>query len=154
MHASEVMQLIFKLFIDRNKPEEVTATVHERTPLIDEIERLVMRDSFTDQIPGYKEDEIVMLSISRIECFVVEGEKTFAVYSDGKRYIVRKRLYELEEKLPEGFERISKSALANWKAITRFTVQLSGAVDAVFKSGYVECISRRCFAELKRRYGL
>ena len=146
--------MIFKLFIDRNKPEEVTATVHERTPLIDEIERLVMRDSLTDQIPGYKEDEIVMLSISRIECFVVEGEKTFAVYSDGKRYIVRKRLYELEEKLPEGFERISKSALANWKAIMRFTVQLSGAVDAVFKSGYVECISRRCFAELKRRYGL
>ena len=37
--------MIFKLFIDRNKPEEVTATVHERTPLIDEIERLVMRDS-------------------------------------------------------------------------------------------------------------
>ena len=146
--------MIFKLFIDRDRPEEVTATVHERTPLIDEIERLVMRDSLTDQIPGYKEDEIVMLSISGIECFVVEGEKTLAVYSDGKRYIVRKRLYELEEKLPESFERISKSALANWKAITRFTVQLSGAVDAVFKSGYVECISRRCFAELKRRYGL
>jgi DNA-binding LytR/AlgR family response regulator len=146
--------LIFRLFIDREKPEEVTATVHQRTPLIDEIERLVVQSGLSDQIPGYVEDEIRMLRVEEIECFVVEGEKTYAMYSDRKRYQVRRRLYELEKDLPAGFERISKSALANWKAVARFKVQLSGAVDAVFKSGYVECISRRCFAELKRRYGL
>ncbi len=146
--------MVFRLFIDRDKPEEVTATVHDRTPLIDEIERLVLMDSRSDQIPGYIDDEIMMLDAAQTECFVVEGEKTFAVYSDGRRYLIRKRLYELEQTLPGQFERISKSALANWKAIARFKVQLSGAVDAVFKSGYVECISRRCFADLKRRYGL
>ena len=146
--------MIFRLFIDRDKPEEVTATVHQRTPLIDEIERLVVQSGLSDQIPGYVEDEILMLRVEEIECFVVEGEKTYAMYSDRKRYQVRRRLYELEKDLPAGFERISKSALANWKAVARFKVQLSGAVDAVFKSGYVECISRRCFAELKRRYGL
>ncbi len=146
--------MIFRLFIDREKPEEVTATVHQRTPLIDEIERLVVQSGLSDQIPGYVEDEIRMLRVEEIECFVVEGEKTYAMYSDRKRYQVRRRLYELEKDLPAGFERISKSALANWKAVARFKVQLSGAVDAVFKSGYVECISRRCFAELKRRYGL
>ena len=146
--------MIFRLFIDREKPEEVTATVHQRTPLIDEIERLVVQSGLSDQIPGYVEDEILMLRVEEIECFVVEGEKTYAMYSDRKRYQVRRRLYELEKDLPAGFERISKSALANWKAVARFKVQLSGAVDAVFKSGYVECISRRCFVELKRRYGL
>ena len=146
--------MIFRLFIDRDKPEEVTATVHQRTPLIDEIEWLVVQSGLSDQIPGYVEDEILMLRVEEIECFVVEGEKTYAMYSDRKRYQVRRRLYELEKDLPAGFERISKSALANWKAVARFKVQLSGAVDAVFKSGYVECISRRCFAELKRRYGL
>ncbi len=146
--------MIFRLFIDRDKPEEVTATVHQRTPLIDEIERLVVQSGLSDQIPGYVEDEIRMLRVEEIECFVVEGEKTYAMYSDRKRYQVRRRLYELEKDLPAGFERISKSALANWKTVARFKVQLSGAVDAVFKSGYVECISRRCFAELKRRYGL
>ncbi len=146
--------MIFKLFIDREKPEEVTATVHERTSLIDEIERLVLQDCTENQLPGYVEDEILMLQIPQIECFIVENERTYAVYSDGKRYLVRKRLYELEQQLPENFERISKSALANWQMITKFKVQLSGAVDAVFRSGYVECISRRCFAELRRRYGL
>ena len=146
--------MIFKLFIDKNSQEEVTAIVHERTPLIDEIERLVLQDNISDQIPGYMDDEIRFLKIHEIECFVVEGEKTFALYSDNKRYLIRKRLYELEEALPGNFERISKSAIANWKKIVKFRVQLSGAVDAVFKSGYIECISRRCFAELKRRYGL
>ncbi len=144
----------FRLFIDRDCPEEVTATVHERTPLIDEIERLVLQDSLPGQLPGYIEDEIHMLDIDQIECFLVENEKTYAMYSDRKRYVVRKRLYELEKELPGYYERISKSSLANWKMISRFKVQLSGAVDAVFKSGYIECISRRCFADLRRRYGL
>lgn len=146
--------MVFKLFIDKNCREEVIANVHERTPLIDEIERLVLQDNISDQLPGYMDDEITMLEISDIECFVVENEKTFAIYKNGKRYLIRKRLYELEGCFSGNFERISKSAIANWKKISKFKVQLSGAVDAVFQSGYVECISRRCFAELKRRYGL
>lgn len=146
--------MVFKLFIDKNCREEVIANVHERTPLIDEIERLVMQDCISDQLPGYMDDEISMLEIQQIECFIVESEKTYALCSDGKRYQIRKKLYELESVLPGNFEKINKSAIANWKKITKFKVQLSGAVDAVFKSGYVECISRRCFADLKRRYGL
>ena len=146
--------MIFKLQLDRNHEEEIVATVHQRTPLIDEIERLVTQDNLTDQIPGYEEEEIVIINLKEIDCFFVEGERTYAHCQDGKQYLIRKRLYELEKNLPGHYERISKSAIANWPHIGRFRVQLSGAVDAVFKSGYSECISRRCFAELKRRYGL
>ena len=146
--------MIFKLFIDKACQEEGIATVRARTPVIDEIERLVLQDSLPDQLPGYLDDEITMLEIQNVECFLVEREKTYALYCDGKRYLVRKRLYELEELLPDSFEKINKSVIANWKQIVKFKVQLSGAVDAVFRSGYVECISRRCFAELKRRYAL
>lgn len=146
--------MIFRLYIDKGCQEEVIANVHERTPLIDEIERLVLQDSAADQIPGYRDDEITMLEISSVECFLTENDRTYAVYAGGEKYLIRKRLCELEGELPAGFERISKSAIANWKQIARFKVQLSGAVDAVFRSGYVECISRRCFADLKRRYGL
>ena len=146
--------MVFKLFLDKDCQEEVIANVHARTPLINEIERLVLQDNLSDQMPGYSRDEITMLEINKIECFVVDNEKTFALYPNKRRYLIRKRLYELEGMLPRDFERISKSAIANWKKIAKFRVQLSGAVDAVFQSGYVECISRRCFAELKRRYGL
>ena len=146
--------MIFKLFIDRNCQEEIIANVHARTPLIDEIEQLVLQDGLSGQLPGYREDEIKLLEIQQIECFVVEREKTYAYYADGKRYHIRKRLYELGSSLPGNFEKVNKSAIANWKKILKFKVQLSGAVDAVFQSGYVECISRRCFADLKRRYAL
>lgn len=146
--------MIFKLQLDQNHEEEIVATVHERTPLTDEIERLVTQANLTDQIPGYEDEEIVMLDLKQIDCFFVEDERTYAHCQDGKRYLIRKRLHELEKILPGYYERISKSAIANWSRISRFRVQLSGAVDAVFKGGYTECISRRCFAELKRRYGL
>jgi len=146
--------MIFKLQLDRNHAEEIVATVHQRTALIDEIERLVTQDNLSEQIPGYEEDEIVMLDLKQIDCFFVEDERTYAHCQNGKQYLIRRRLYELEKNLPGYYERISKSAIANWPRISRFRVQLSGAVDAVFKSGYTEYISRRCFAELKRRYGL
>ena len=148
------MKMIFKLNIDRECREEIIANVHQRTPLIDEIERMVTQDGTSEQLTGYTEDEIVMLDIREIECFTVEDEKTYAVYKKGKRYLIRKRLYELEEILPGDFVKLSKSAIANRGKIVKFKVQLSGAVDAVFESGNVECISRRCFAEMKRRYGL
>lgn len=146
--------MIFRLQIDPDREEEVAATVHRRTPLIDEIEKLVLQETMTDQIPGYYESEITMLDINQVECFYVEADKTYASYLSGKRYLIKKRLYELEHMLPADFERINKSAIANWKRISKFKVQLSGAVDVVFKNGYTDCISRRCFAALKRRYGL
>ena len=146
--------MVFNLQINKNCEESVTATVHKRTTLIDEIERLVMSENVTDKIAGYRDDEITMLMTERIECFFVENDKTFAVYSDGERYVVKRRLYELESVLPNYFEKINKSAIANWKKITKFKVQLSGAVDAVFASGYTDCISRRCYSQLRKRYGL
>ncbi|MBR3638742.1 MAG: LytTR family transcriptional regulator, partial [Lachnospiraceae bacterium] len=98
--------MIFKLNIDRECREEIIANVHQRTPLIDEIERMVTQDGTSEQLTGYAEDEIVMLDIREIECFTVEDEKTYAVYKKGKRYLIRKRLYELEEILPGDFVKL------------------------------------------------
>lgn len=146
--------MIFRLNIDPKCNEEVVVNVHERTSMIDEIEKIVTRENSPDHITGYLEDEIKILTLEDIECFFVEDEKTYALDKAGKRYIVKKRLYELESVLPNDFIKINKSAIANGKKIARFKVLLSGAVDAEFASGYTECISRRCFAEIKRRFGL
>ena len=82
--------MVFKLFIDKSRAEEVTATVHERTALIDEIERLVLQESITDKIPGYEDDTIVMLPTDSVECFYVENDKTYAHCADKRRYLVKK----------------------------------------------------------------
>ena len=141
----------FKLIIDKEKDEEVVATVHARTALIDEIEALIQKHAGTDRIPGYTEDDIKMLSVSDIECITVLDGKTYAIDSKNRRYRLKQRLYELEQQLPPSFIRINKSTLANETALDRFTVTYAGSVDAVFKCGYREYVSRRCFAQIKRR---
>lgn len=139
----------FKIIIDNEKDEEVVATVHSRTPLIDEIESLISKH--TDRIPGYREDELKMLCVSEIECITVLNGKTYAIDTKNRRYRLKQRLYEIGEQLPTSFIRINKSTLANEHALDRFTVTIAGSVDAVFKCGYTEYVSRRCFAQIKRR---
>lgn len=147
--------MIFKLFINKECEEAVTAMVHERTPLVDEIERLVIQDGVSDRVMGYREDEILMLAVCDVDCFYVENNKTYAhCCVDNKSYFIKKRLYELEDMITGDFVKINKSAIANWRQVSKLQVQLSGAVDVIFKSGHRDCISRRCFADLKRRYGL
>ena len=139
----------FRLIIDTEQDEEIVATVHHRTALIDELEALISRHS--DRIPAYTEDNIKMLSVSDIQCVTVLDGKTYAIDSENRRYRLKLRLYELEQQLPPSFIRINKSALANEKALDRFTVTIAGSVDAVFKCGYREYVSRRCFSQIKRR---
>lgn len=144
----------FKLIIDQDKEEEIVATVHRRSALTDEIEALVAGAERVNELTGYTEEDTVILKIGQIECICVEDGKTFAVYADGVKYRLRGRLYEAEAQLGADFVRINKSAIANWNRIRRFKASIAGAVDIEFKSGHVEYVSRRCFAELKRRYDL
>ena len=139
----------FTLIINKEQDEEVVITAHQRTTLIDEIEALISRH--TDRIPGYTEDDIRMLSVGQIECVTVLDGKTYAIDSQNRKYRLKQRLYELEAQLPPSFIRINKSTLANQNALDRFTVTIAGSVDAVFKCGYTEYVSRRCFAQIKRR---
>ena len=144
----------FKLQIDPAREEEITATVHRRSALTDQIEALVMAYNGCDRIPGYGEDDVKMLLISDIECITVSDGKTWAIDCRGQRYRLKQRLHEVEKILPSSFIRINKSALANEARLDRFAACFSGAVDAVFQCGYREYVSRRCFAQIKRRYDL
>ena len=139
----------FRIVIDKEKDEQIVATVHEHCALIDEIEALICRHA--DRIPGYAEDEIKMLSVSEIECITVLDGKTYGIDGKNQHYRLKQRLYELENALPAYFIRINKSTLANENALDRFAVTITGSVDAIFKCGYRGYVSRRCFAQIKRR---
>ncbi|MGM9549864.1 MAG: LytTR family DNA-binding domain-containing protein [Faecousia sp.] len=142
----------FKLIIDKSQEEAVVATVHDRSRLTDEIESLVLQYTGTDRVAAYTEDGMRMLPFSDMECITVLDGKTYAITHNGERFRLKLRLYELETMLPASFIRINKSALANEAHLERFTASFNGAVDAVFQCGYREYVSRRCFAEIKRRY--
>lgn len=142
----------FRLIIDKDKEEEVVVTAHEDSPLIQQIRVLAENEYGTDRLVAYTEEGIKMLSVSSVECITVLDGKTYAIDEKGQKYRLKERLYELESLLPPSFIRINKSALANESRLDRFAVTYSGAVDAVFCCGYREYVSRRCFAQIKRRF--
>lgn len=144
--------MIFNLKIDPNTDEAVTATVHQRSPFTLRLEALIMEYNGTDRLMGYTDEDMKPLNISDIACILVDSGKTYAIDKKGTRYRLKQRLYELEQALPGYFIRLSKSALANENHLDRFQASFSGAVDAIFTCGYREYVSRRCFAEIKRRY--
>ena len=144
----------FKMIIDQTKEEEIVLTVHAPSALTEKIQQLVQEYTGTDRVAAYLEDDIQMLPFTEIACITVIDGKTVAIDSKGKHYRLKQRLYELEAILPQSFIRINKSAIANERLIERYAANFSGAVDAVFRGGYREYVSRRCFAEIKRRYHL
>ena len=142
----------YRLIIDKNKEEEIIAVVHSPSELTRQIENLVCSFTGSDSILGYAEDEMRKLNFQEIECITILERKVIAIDTKGQQYRLHERLRDLEDILPSYFIRINKSTLANEHRILRFDTIYTGGVDAVFQCGYREYVSRRCFAEIRRRY--
>ena len=142
----------YRIIIDKDAQEEIIAVVRAPSALTQQIENLVCSFSGSDSLMGYREEEMRRLSFSEIECITVLERKVIAIDTRGNRYRVQDRLRSLEDILPSYFIRINKSTLANEHRIDRFDAAFSGGVDAVFQCGYREYVSRRCFAQIRRRY--
>ena len=144
----------YRLIIDKDAEEEIVVIAHAPSSLTREIEDVLRNYSGADFIMGYRDEEIRKLSFGEIECITVLDRKVIAIDTTGNQYLLKERLRDLEDILPQYFIRINKSALANEHRIERFRTVFSGGVDAVFYCGYKEYVSRRCFAEIRRRYGI
>ena len=142
----------YKLIIDKDKEEEVIAVVHTPSSLTQQIEDLVCSYSGADGIVGVRDDEMRKLMFREIECITILERKVMAIDIQGNYYRIQRSLRDLEEILPSYFIRINKSSLANEHRISRFHAAVHGGIDAVFRCGYREYVSRRCFAEIRRRY--
>ena len=142
----------FKLIVDESAEECVTVVTHKRNALVDELENIVMKYSGNDEIAVYSNFEMRVIDFLDIECVSVFDGKCEIIDKSGKKYFVKERLYEIEKRLPNYFIRINKSAIANEKAIKRFKTDFGGGVSVEFKCGHSDYVSRRCFAEIKRRF--
>lgn len=141
----------FKLFIDKEREEEVIVYAHEKSRLVSEIESLI-EDSASELI-GFNRGEAVILELCDIYCFTVEDGKLFAII-ENERFLVKSRLYKVEENLPQNFVKINQSCIANITKIKKFDVTVSGALKVIFKNGYTDYVSRRNIKNVKERLGL
>ncbi len=140
----------YSLFIDPEREEEILIYARERNSLVERIERILAEDSL--ELLGFCGDEIVKLSPTEIECFFVEDGRLFAL-SGEKKYLIKQRLYQIEETLGADFLKINQSCIVNVSMIERFDTSLGGSLTVRLKSGYKDYVSRRQLKIVKERIG-
>lgn len=141
----------FTLHIDPEREEEVVIYARENRPVFAEIQRLLAGTE--NQLVGYEGEHIVLLRPKKITCFISGGDRVFAISGEHK-YLVKKRLYQLEEQLGQDYMKINQSCLANISQISRFSASIGGSLEVVFRDGYKDYVSRRELKKVKERMGI
>lgn len=149
--GKEVVGMKCEIIIDPNQENKVVIYTTKMTQLVENIEKLCADDDVS--LIGYVGKNSEILDMSLVICFVVEAEKVFAMTSDGK-YLLKSRLYQIEEMLSDNFIKINQSCIANIKKIKRFDASITGTLSVCFENGYKDYVSRRNVKKVKQKFGL
>jgi len=151
---SEGGSMKYTLHIDKEREEEIIIHAHQKSPLINEIERLISAEKVsTPPIVGYIGSDIIEIDPREVYCFFIEGKKLFASLKNGDA-LIKKRLYEIENRLGVDFIKINQSTVANMKLIDRFSVSIGASLTVHFKNGRKDYVSRRQMKAVKERLGI
>ena len=100
-------------------------------------------------IKAYKNDKMYILDQKDIETIYSENGKVF-LKSDNELYILKNRLYELENILDKNiFTRISNSEIVNISKVENIDFKVLGTLIINFKSGNKSYASRRYIPKIK-----
>lgn len=139
------------VILDKTREEEIVIYAHQKNEMIFEIERMAQEKPL--QMTGFLNEEIVRLESQDIYCFTVEGGRLYAI-GENEKYLIKARLYNIEEILDKSFIKINQSSIANVKKIQKFDASISGTLKVIFKNGYTDYVSRRNIKNVKERLGL
>lgn len=134
-----------------NKEEKVEITAKENNNKIDQIVKIC--NSTDEKILGYTDDSFKVLDENEIYYFNIEDRKIYA-NTKNEIYLVKKRLYEVEELLNDNFIKISQSAIINIKHVLKFELSFNGTITCIFKNNTKEYVSRRFVPLLKKKLGI
>ena len=124
--------------------------------MTDDVNNIVKKlsESVPQIISGSKDEKIEVLEQTDLIRIYTNGGKAFAVTDKGE-YILRLRLYELEERLnPHQFIRISNSEIINLKKVSNFDLSFTGTICVKLSNGTVTYVSRRYFSKIKKMLGI
>lgn len=135
--------------IPQTQQERITIECFELTPKFNMIVRYIK--SLQGTLSGEIEDKIYEIGIQDIYYIEVVDDRTF-LYTKGKVYLTRQKLYELEEALKEAsFLRISKSVIVNLLKIKSLKPALNGRFSAELFNGESVIISRKYVPAFKEK---
>lgn len=141
-----------ELNIDKKFGE--TIVIISTNKVNDEIQNLV---NYIENKEGYfigvLDDKVRLLNMEDIIRVYVEDRKVYVVTVEG-RFIVRKKLYEVQSTLTKDFIKISQSEIANVKYIHSLDLGLRGTIVINYKNSDISYVSRRMLKEFKMKLGL
>ncbi len=146
------MQVEVKIDASAETPKVIILT----SKITEEIDALVHTLSESDPkvIAGFREDIVTVLDEQDILRIYAANGKVYAVLSSGE-YILRLRLYELEERLKSSrFVRISNSEIINLKKVKSFDLSFSGTICVMLADGSKTYVSRRYVSKIKEVLGI
>lgn len=135
--------------------EEPRIVIHTNK-MTDEINALVKKisEEAPQVISGFRNDALEVLEQSKILRIYASAGKIFATTTSGE-YILRLRLYELEERLDKNqFVRISNSEIINLKEVRSFDLSFTGTICVSLSDGTVTYVSRRYVKKIKQVLGI
>jgi DNA-binding LytR/AlgR family response regulator len=145
------MQVELKISEDYKEPKVVIYAAR----MTDEIASL-MKQLSEDQprmIAAFDGDTVAMLAFDEIYRVYASEGRVYAETKD-KKYLIRLRLYELEERLSGPFVRISNSEIINLNKVKNFDLSFAGTICVSLAGGTVTYVSRRYVKKIKQQLGL
>lgn len=118
-----------------------------------QVDMLVKLLSEQQPIPFSKGNTDYFFEVSEVLFFETDGNKIYA-HTVNDSYVVKEKLYELEQKLPLFFLRVSKSAILNTRKIHSITRNITAASLVEFVGTHKRVyVSRKYYALLRQKLG-
>lgn len=143
-----------KVELNIDKKFEETIVTISANKVNDEIQNLVNYiENKEDYFIGVLDGKVRLLNTEDIIRVYAENRKVYVVTVEG-RFIVRKKLYEVQSTLTKDFIKISQSEIANVKYIHSLDLGLRGTIVINYKNSDISYVSRRMLKEFKMKLGL
>lgn len=85
--------------------------------------------------------------------FYTKNKKVFIITQNAE-YLIKERLYQIEEIIDDNFIKINQGCLINISKILKFDSSIIGTLKVILINGFEDYISRRELKNVKRRIGL
>jgi DNA-binding LytR/AlgR family response regulator len=138
--------------VDDLAEDEVLIRCSRVNGTIQKIHKYILEEaSQAAKITFFKKNQEFYFPLDDVLFFETEGEHIYAHTADDE-YLIKYRLYELEEILPRHFARAAKSTIVNILQVYSITRNLTSSSPVNFVNSHKHVyVSRYYYQELRRR---
>lgn len=143
-----------KLELNIDEKVKETLVVVNANKVDKEVQNLINYIEYSsDYLIGIVEDKASIINIDEIIRVYIEDRKTFVVTAKDT-YVVKKKLYEVENMITRNFIKISQSEIANIRFIKNLDFSNTGTIVIKYKNSDISYVSRRMIKEFKLKLGI